>query len=113
MRIDARSAAADSAPWLSSALLTLLGLKSVATKKNAIAPRTLLELPLAEPIDTLTLDGKQVKCYGMKQTLTPSTAAKVLAKWEDGSAAVTQRKHGKGTAFAVGTLAGASWMRTG
>lgn len=95
-----------------SAFLGLLGLKAVETKKNAIAPRTLLELPLAEPIDSLTLDGEKVKCYGMKQSLTPSTA-KVLAKWQDGTAAATERKHGKGTAFAVGTLAGASWMRTG
>jgi hypothetical protein len=94
------------------AFLKLLGLKSVTTKKNAIAPRTLLELPLAEPIDVLTLDGKKVPCYGMKQTLTPSTA-KVLATWADRSAAVTSQAHGKGTVFAVGTLAGAAWQRTG
>ena len=31
----------------------------------------------------------------------------------DGSAAVTVRQHGKGKAFAVGTLAGNTYMKTG
>src|SRR5207302_3518410 len=35
-------------------LTRLLGLSEVKTKKNAIAPRTLLELPLLELIDTLS-----------------------------------------------------------
>ncbi|MFO0880426.1 MAG: beta-galactosidase trimerization domain-containing protein [Gemmataceae bacterium] len=96
----------------SDALLALLGLKSVTTTKNAIAPRTLLELPLATPIDTLTLDGKKIAAYGLRQTLVPTTA-KVLGTWADGTAAVTVQTVGKGQAFAVGTLPGASYLRTG
>lgn len=93
-------------------LPALLGLKAVTTSKNAIAPRTLLELPLLEPIDTLTLDGAKVAAVGMKQVLTPGEA-RVLATWTGGGAAATVRRHGKGQAFAVGTLAGATWMRSG
>ncbi len=93
-------------------LLDLLGLRQAKTTRNAAAPRTLLELPLLEPIDTLSLDGKKVACVGMRQVLTPGKA-KVLGKWADGSAAVTVHAHGKGQAFAVGTLAGAAYLRTG
>lgn len=94
------------------AMLKLLGLKSVATQKNAVVIRTLLELPLLPAIDTLTLDGRKLAAIGMRQQLVPDQA-KVLGTWTDGSAAVTVREHGKGKAFAVGTLAGNSYMKTG
>lgn len=90
----------------------LLGLKAVTTTKNAIAPRTLLELPLLPAIGTITLDGGKVLACGLRQALVPAEA-KTLATWDDGTAAVTLRRHGKGEAYAVGTLAGAAWMRTG
>jgi hypothetical protein len=93
-------------------LLKLLGLKAARLSKTAIAPRTLLELPLLAPIDTITLDGAKVPAVGMKHVLTPG-AAKVLGTWSDGSAAVTVHKLGKGRAFAAGTLAGASYIKTG
>jgi hypothetical protein len=93
-------------------LLRLLGLKSVTTTRTAVAPRTLLELPLAEPIDALTLAGRKVLAFGMKQVLAPASA-KVLGTWSDGTAAVTVHRHGKGQAFAVGTLAGAAYLRSG
>jgi hypothetical protein len=48
----------------------------------------------------------------MRQVLVPETA-KVIGTWKDGSAAVTYHAHGKGKAYAVGTLAGNSWMKTG
>jgi hypothetical protein len=41
------------------------------------------------------------------------TDAKVLGTWSDGKPAVTVRELGKGKAFAVGTLAGCAYMRTG
>ncbi len=41
----------------------------------------------------------------------PDTA-KVLGTWSDGSAAVTVHRHGNGRAFAVGTLAGNTYMKT-
>ena len=74
--------------------------------------RTLLELPLAEPIDTITTGAGKVSAIGMKQVLMPD-AARVIATWSDGSAAATVHDHGKGKAFAVGTLAGNAWMKTG
>src|SRR5581483_11183100 len=63
-------------------------------------------------IDTITLDGQKIPALGMKQQLVPD-GAKVLGAWSDGSAAVTVREHGKGKAFAVGTLAGNVWMKSG
>jgi hypothetical protein len=93
------------------AMMKLLGLRSATTKKDAIIIRTLLELPLFPAMDSITFDGKKIDAIGMKQTLTPDTA-KVLGRWSDGSAAVTFHDHGKGTAFAVGTLAGNSYMKT-
>src|SRR6185295_9873986 len=89
----------------------VLGLSGSKLTKNAVIIRTLLELPLLPPIDTITFDGKKIPAIGMKQQLTPSTA-KVLATWSDGSAAATVNEYGKGKAFAVGTLAGNSYMKT-
>ena len=93
------------------AMMELLGLKGCTTEKNLYIVRTLLELPLAEPIGTITMGGKKIAAIGMKQKLRPGTA-KVLGKWEDGSAAVTVNSIGRGKAFAVGTLAGTSYMKT-
>ncbi len=94
------------------AMLELLGLKAVDTQKNVAVLRTLLELPLLEPIDTIHWQGQQIAAIGMKQRLTPGDA-QVLATWSDGSAAVTLRKLGQGQVFTIGTLAGNTWMRTG
>ena len=94
----------------------LLGLEEVHTKKNLYVVRTLLELPLVEPIDQIRLEqtGETSLCVdavGMRQSLVPLDAD-VVGRWSDGSAAVTVRKHGRGKAFAVGTLAGNSYMKT-
>ncbi len=93
-------------------LLDLLGLTSVTTSKNLAVVRTLLELPLTEAIDTLTIDGGQVPAIGMKQVLTAGPNAKVVATWKDGKPAATVRELGKGKAIAIGTLAGLSYYRT-
>ncbi|MHB9106453.1 MAG: beta-galactosidase trimerization domain-containing protein [Armatimonadota bacterium] len=90
----------------------LLGLKGVTVDKNLYHVRPYLELPLADPIDTITLDGAKIPAIGMKQVLQPDTA-KVLGTWADGTAAVTVRTVGKGKIFAVGTLAGCTYMKTG
>lgn len=94
------------------AALKLLGLSSAPLKKNVTIIRTLLELPLLPVIDTITLDGEEIPAIGMRQQLVPSTA-KILGTWKDGTAAVTLHEYGKGKAFAVGTLAGNSYMKTG
>lgn len=99
-------------------LLKLLGLKSAKLTKNAVVIRTMLELPLLEPIDTITLAGAAgaeqatIPAVGMRQALVPDDA-RVLGTWSDGSAAVTVREYGNGRAFAVGTLAGNTYMKTG
>lgn len=97
---------------LEPAMLKLLGLKGITTEKNIVIIRTLLELPLLPAIDTLTVDGKPVSAVGMKQILIPDTA-KVIGTWSTGQAGATVRELGKGKVFAVGTLAGNTWMKTG
>lgn len=93
------------------ALFTLLGLRDVQTEKNIAIIRTLLELPLVDPIDTIHMDGKTIPAVGMRQRLTPDTA-RVIARWSDGSPAATERRHGRGRAIAVGTLIGNSYMKS-
>jgi len=93
-------------------MLQLLGLKEAKLQKNVVIIRTLLELPLLQPIDTIEFGADKVPAIGMRQTLTPAKA-EVLGKWSDGSAAVTVREFGKGKAFAVGTLAGNTYMKAG
>ena len=95
------------------AMLKLLGLKEIRTTKNAYHMRTLLELPLCEPIDTIMprqADNK-IDAIAMKQELVPSSA-KSMWKWRNGSVAVTFRDIGKGGVYAVGTLPGTSYMKT-
>jgi hypothetical protein len=94
-------------------LLSLLGLTAATADTNLAVMRTLLELPVAEPIDTLTLGGEKVAAVGMRQRLTPAAGTEVLATWSDGTPAATVRSYGKGRAFAVGTLPGTSYMKTG
>jgi hypothetical protein len=94
-------------------LLKLLGLQGASVEKNLYHIRPYLELPLADPIDTITLDGAQIPAIGMKQVLQPAAGTKVLGTWANGQPAVTVRELGKGKAFAVGTLAGTSFMKTG
>lgn len=94
------------------AMLKLLGLKDVKTAKNAYHLRTLLELPLCEPIDTVAFANGKAPAVAMKQQLTPD-AAKVTATWSDGTAAATEHELGKGKVIAVGTLVGTSYAKTG
>jgi len=93
-------------------LLELLGLKNASTQKNLIAPRTLLELPLAKPIGHLAIGTESVALFGLRQDLQPATAT-VLHRWKEGQPAVTVQKRGKGQAFAIAGLPGMAWMRSG
>lgn len=114
-------------------MLKLLGLKSADMKKNLYHVRPLLELPLAEPIDTITLDrvaqhspaddaddgarsvtSAKIDAIAFRQRLAvQSDDVQVLGRWSDGSPAVTVRSHGQGQAFAVGTAAGATYLKSG
>jgi hypothetical protein len=94
------------------ALLKVLGLASAETSKNLSVIRPVMELPVAPPIGEIAFDGATIPALGLRQVLVPSDA-KVLGTWADGRPAVTVRDLGKGKAFAVGTLAGCAYMRTG
>jgi len=127
-------------------LLELLGVRAGPPKKNLYHVRPLLELPLAEPIDTITLEPPaqtdaapeadapgesdapaegdtppeppaepdRIEAIAFRQQLTPASPdVTVLGCFSDGSPAVTVREYGKGKAFAVGTAAGASYLKSG
>jgi len=94
------------------AMLKLLGVKDATVTKNAYHLRTLLELPLCEPIDAMAFANGKAPAVAMKQQFTPDQA-KATAKWSDGTAAVTEHELGKGRVVAVGTLVGTSYMKSG
>jgi len=93
-------------------LLTLLGLSGSTLRKNVAIIRPLQELPFLPPIGTITLEGRPLDAVGLRQEFTVTTA-EVLGTWENGTPAVTRNSYGAGMAFAVGTLAGNSYMKTG
>jgi len=93
-------------------LPNLLGIGKVETRKTLYHVRPLIELPLAGPVDRIIMGDLKIDAVGMKQAITPA-GAKVLGKWSDGSAAITVRPCGKGKAFAVGTLPGLAYLKTG
>ena len=95
-------------------LLKLLGLRQATLAKNLYHVRPLLELPLADSIDTITVGEQKIPAIGMKQELTPvGNDVEVVGRWSNNKAAVTVRSHGKGKAIAVGTAAGATYLKTG
>lgn len=114
-----------------TSLLTLLGLKAADMRKNLYHVRPLLELPLADPIDTITMNvaaqaptgaskasrsvvTEKFDAFAMRQKLTiANDQTAILGRWSDGTAAVTVRNHGEGKAFAVGTAVGATWLKSG
>lgn len=94
-------------------MLKLLGLSGCTVRKDVYLFRPYLELPLVKPIGTITMgDGARIPAVCMRQELTVGDA-KVLGTWSDGKPAVTVRRHGKGQAFAVGTLAGSTHAKSG
>ena len=95
----------------SAALPDLLGIKIGEPTQNFYNVRPYLELPLANPIDTITFEGKAIGAVAMKQVLRP-TEAKAIGTWSDGSAAITVRELGKGKAYAVGTAIGNTHLKT-
>ncbi|VTS00732.1 beta-galactosidase trimerization domain-containing protein [Tuwongella immobilis] len=97
------------------AMAALLGITEARTDSNLAVIRTLLELPLADPIDQLKWNGKMIPAFGMRQRLSPimQNGPTVIATWSDGSAAGVQRNLGQGTITAIGTTPGTSWMKSG
>jgi hypothetical protein len=95
-------------------LLKLLGLRQATLSKNLYHVRPLLELPLTDPIDTITIGDQKISAIAFKQELTPvSDDIEIIGRWSNNKPAVTVRTHGKGKAIAVGTAAGATYLKTG
>lgn len=93
------------------AMLKLLGLKDIKTTKNAYHMRTLLELPLCPAIDSFSEATGQFPAIAMKQELVSDGSSRIQARWTDKSGAVAVRELGKGKVFAVGALAGTSYIK--
>lgn len=96
-----------------ASFLRLLGVNSSAPRKNLYHHRPLLELPLAETIDSSHADDLALRGIAFQQKLRPAApGVRSLVRWRDGSAAVTERVLGSGRIFAVGTAIGASFWKT-
>ncbi|WP_145053909.1 type 1 glutamine amidotransferase family protein [Lignipirellula cremea] len=94
-------------------LLNLLGVKAGAPKKNLYHHRPLLELPLADAITESHPDDLPLQAIAFQQGMQPtSPETRVLVRWKDGSAAVTERPLGRGKAYAVGSAMGAAFWKT-
>ena len=93
-------------------MATLLGLNGSSFAQNVHVIRPYLELPLVEPIGMIIMGQARIPGIAIRQELDPGQT-KVLGRWENGAAAVTVRELGHGKAFAVGTAAGHSYLKTG
>ena len=91
----------------------LLGIATEPPRKNLYHHRPLLELPLAETVGTSHPDDLDLEAIAMLQRLRPTAPeVRVLVRWQDGTAAVTERPLGKGKVFAIGTAIGATLWKT-
>ena len=99
----------------SAALGNLLGVKVKPPQKGLYHYRQLLELPLAEPVGEIDTGDGILGAIAFRQDLQPiGEEVEIIGRWADnGAAAVTRRKVGKGTVIGVGTALGASWLKTG
>jgi hypothetical protein len=96
-----------------ASFLKLLGIAAGPPQKNLYHHRPLLELPLADPIDTTHADDLDLDAIAFLQKMRPdSPDVRVLARWRDGSAAIAERSLGRGKIYSVGTAIGASLWRT-
>lgn len=97
-----------------ASLLALLGVTTGPPTKNLYHHRPLLELPLADALDTTHPDDLDLNAIAFQQKLRPASSdVRVLARWKDGSGAITERSIGKGRVYAVGTAIGAAFWHTG
>ncbi len=82
---------------------------------RSIGPRS--DLPKMQSLDTIRLDGEFAEmvqslpafCY--KQTLVPSSDARVMGRYEDGSAACVMRRVGRGRVLLFGGLVGFAYLK--
>ena len=96
-----------------ASFLKLLGVTTAPPTKNLYHHRPLLELPLADALDTTHPDDLNLNAIAFAQKLKPASPdVRVVVRWRDGSAAVTERSLGRGKIFSVGTAIGAAFWKT-
>ena len=93
-----------------------LGLKDVTVRRSEVLTyETQHGLPQQKALGAITFPGSQQKVETIGQEvhfqLDAPEAIEILAKYDDGSPAVIQRKYGKGTLYFAGTLAGCTYAR--
>ena len=93
-----------------------LGLKDVTIKRSEVLTyETQHGLPQQKALGSIVMPGSDQKIETIGEEvhfqLDDPANAEILAKYEDGSAAVIQRKYGKGTIYFVGTRAGCTYAR--
>lgn len=93
-----------------------LGFKDIKTRRSDVTTyETQHGLPQQKALGSLVVPGSEQKIETIGEEvhfqLIDPAAAEILAKFDDGSPAVIQRKYGKGTFYFVGTRAGCSYAR--
>ncbi|MBA2450491.1 MAG: hypothetical protein H0V51_20945, partial [Chloroflexi bacterium] len=105
----------------------VFGLRGHTLDKRTTIIRPRIELPRLAPLDMLTTSGQwpadsgqslpipviSVPVLAFRQSLDPTPATEVLARFADGSPAATARRHGQGAALLWGTLLGAAYAQSG
>jgi hypothetical protein len=88
----------------------LFGLEKRATEDRETFFRPRQELPFLKPLDGVKGDGWRMPALALRERVTPAAGAAVLAKFDDGSAAVVSSKAGKGQVIYVAALPGAAYL---
>lgn len=70
------------------------------------------DLPVYEPMDTVSWVGQKIPVIAWKQKLTPSDG-RVTGTYRDGSPAVIEKPHGKGGVVLFGFLPGQAYLKSG
>jgi hypothetical protein len=88
----------------------LLGIASRKLEERDTFMRPMQDLQFMRPIGKIVGDGFEFPVIGNKERITPTADAKVLAKFDDGSPAIIERKVGKGRVVFVAALPGVSYF---
>ncbi|MFN0070563.1 MAG: beta-galactosidase trimerization domain-containing protein [Chloroflexota bacterium] len=100
----------------SDVLDSALGLHGRTVRKAATFFRPRIEVPRLEALDRVTLvnaPSSGFDAVAWQETLHLEAGTEVLARFNDGSAAIVQHRHGEGRAIVFGTLPGTAYIQTG
>jgi hypothetical protein len=88
--------------------------RSLRMDETILRPR--VEVPRLRPLDRLTAitdTATSFDAVAWRESLVPVPDAQTLARFEDGTVAVTLHTYGSGRAITVGTLPGTAYLRSG